>query len=137
MPGKPPRSIRKKPCPYCGKLLEAPDKRRFHNHLARHATHCPPYRLEHMRQMLDIIKSMVTVMYPGWQTAPEAAGVRDRMAQLARFLPPPDPRSGMGDLSPEGSFAVPLKLDDTELKRVSEIGELERLLKLEAKCQDS
>jgi hypothetical protein len=61
--------------------------------------------------MLEIVKSMVTLFQPDWETAPEHTAIRERMAQIAN--------------------AVPTDID--ELKRVSEIGELERLMTLEAK----
>jgi hypothetical protein len=38
--------MRKKPCPYCGKKLQAPNKLKWHNNLARHLQNCAPYQRE-------------------------------------------------------------------------------------------
>ena len=38
--------IRKKPCPYCGKKLQAANKLKWRNNLARHLVNCAPHQRE-------------------------------------------------------------------------------------------
>jgi hypothetical protein len=100
------RSISKKPCPYCGKRLEAVNKLKWRNNLARHlANACEPFQREHIRQVLRITESLLMLYVP----------------------------EALTGVYQEPYSVVPRELNDDELQRVSEIGELERLMKLEAK----
>jgi hypothetical protein len=39
-------AVRKKPCPYCGKKLQAANKLKWRNNLARHLANCAPHQRE-------------------------------------------------------------------------------------------
>ena len=45
------RPVRKKPCPYCTKRLQAKSKGQWRNNLARHLQNCPPYQRETIGMM--------------------------------------------------------------------------------------
>jgi hypothetical protein len=64
--------IRKKPCPYCGKKLQAANKLKWRNNLARHLGNaCPPYEREIIRMGLRMLEGVailaLTEMNPGFE----------------------------------------------------------------------
>lgn len=104
--GRDTRRVPKKPCPYCGKKLEARNKRKFHNNLARHLSRtCAPFQREHMAQMLTIVNSLLRLYFPDGMMQQTGFGE----FYPSRFLCPEDPK-----------------------KRNEEIAELERIHALTA-----
>lgn len=51
--------IRKKPCAWCGKRLQAPGKLKWRNNLARHLQNCAPWQREWMSMTMHMVTSLV------------------------------------------------------------------------------
>jgi hypothetical protein len=51
--------VRKKPCPYCGKRLQAASKGRWRNNLARHLQNCAPHQREWISMTEHLMFAMV------------------------------------------------------------------------------
>ena len=50
--------IRKKPCPYCRKRLQAKSKGQWRNNLARHLENCAPYQREWISMICRFISAV-------------------------------------------------------------------------------
>lgn len=56
-------AVRKKPCPYCGKKLQAANKLKWRNNLARHLANCAPHQREwiamYQRFVLEVLGKLI------------------------------------------------------------------------------
>ncbi len=80
--------VRKRPCPYCGKKLQAKSKHRWRNNLARHlANTCQPYQREHIGMMTKMIGEVIQWAITGQLPRREdpAAKAKD-VAELQRLF---------------------------------------------------
>ncbi len=80
--------VRKKPCPYCGKKLQAKNKLKWRNNLARHlANACPPYERETIGFMNRIVFEMIEwVMTGRFPTREDPAAKSKDVKELQRMM---------------------------------------------------
>jgi hypothetical protein len=65
-------SVRKKPCPYCGKKLQAKNKLKWRNNLARHlANACAPFQREQLGTFSRIACQLLADYMPGSFPVPQ------------------------------------------------------------------
>jgi hypothetical protein len=62
-----PSPVRRKPCPYCGKKLQAASKTKWRNNLARHLANCAPHQREWISMYERFVLEMLSKVIPPQQ----------------------------------------------------------------------
>jgi hypothetical protein len=70
------QAVRRKPCPYCGKKLQAANKVKWRNNLARHLANCAPHQREWISMCERFVfEALSKWMIPPQQCSPPALGI--------------------------------------------------------------